>query len=126
MAKDLEADATYIIKSETGEKENLTNIQKLFGAEPDVTIDASGVESTIRLAILVSTCYILIIYKVKCPFSDHQILTMPHSSKNFILLFHFCGAPATMSPSFSQIVSSILSSFSCKCFIFWAGSCVVR
>ncbi|XP_014599501.1 PREDICTED: sorbitol dehydrogenase-like isoform X1 [Polistes canadensis] len=53
-AKKLGADDTYLIKQEVSEAENIKNIRELFGDDPDKTIDASGAQSSIRLAILVT------------------------------------------------------------------------
>lgn len=54
MAKKLGADATMLIKKDVSEKDNIKKIHELFDGEPDKTIDASGAQSSIRLAILVN------------------------------------------------------------------------
>ncbi|XP_029043566.1 sorbitol dehydrogenase-like [Osmia bicornis bicornis] len=53
MAKKLGADATLLIKPEYAEADVVAKIHQLFGGDqPDRTIDASGAQSSIRLAIL--------------------------------------------------------------------------
>ncbi|XP_011502408.1 PREDICTED: sorbitol dehydrogenase-like [Ceratosolen solmsi marchali] len=52
IAKKLKADQTYIIDNIFKENENINNIHKLFNGQPDITIDTSGTESSIRLAIM--------------------------------------------------------------------------
>lgn len=54
LAQQLGADGVYVVKKECTENENVNNIHKLFNGEPDITIDACGFESSIRLAILVT------------------------------------------------------------------------
>lgn len=54
MAKRLGADATMLIKKDVSEKDNIKTIYELFDGQPDKTIDASGAQSSIRLAILVN------------------------------------------------------------------------
>lgn len=54
MAKKLGADDTYLIKKDKPEKDTVADIHAIFGEEPNRTIDASGAEASIRLAILVS------------------------------------------------------------------------
>lgn len=53
IAKKLGADDTYLVQKERSESETVTDIHGIFGDEPDRTIDASGAQSSIRLAILV-------------------------------------------------------------------------
>jgi threonine dehydrogenase-like Zn-dependent dehydrogenase len=60
VAKQLKADEIYIINNTFNENENIRNIQKLFNEQPDIAIDASGAESSIRLAIFVSTWLIFV------------------------------------------------------------------
>lgn len=53
VAKKLGADATFLVKNDLKENELVEKIHELFdGEEPDKTIDASGAQSSIRLAIL--------------------------------------------------------------------------
>ncbi|XP_034192260.1 sorbitol dehydrogenase isoform X2 [Osmia lignaria lignaria] len=53
MAKKLGANATLLIKPEYAEADVVAKVHQLFGGEePDRTIDASGAQSSIRLAIL--------------------------------------------------------------------------
>lgn len=54
MAKKFGADATYLVQKGKPEKDIMADIHKIFGDEPNRTIDASGAEASIRLAILVS------------------------------------------------------------------------
>jgi len=54
LAKKLGADATYLIQKDRSEKNTVTDIHAIFEGEPNRTIDASGVQASIRLAILVS------------------------------------------------------------------------
>ncbi|KAJ8665344.1 hypothetical protein QAD02_007006 [Eretmocerus hayati] len=54
LAKEMGADATYLIKTSASEEDNVENILELFNNGPDVTIDASGAEASIRLAVLVT------------------------------------------------------------------------
>jgi L-iditol 2-dehydrogenase len=55
FAKDLGADYTYLSKVGEDEQEVVKTVHSLLGGAPDVTIDCSGGEATIRLAILVYT-----------------------------------------------------------------------
>ncbi|XP_015440363.1 PREDICTED: sorbitol dehydrogenase-like isoform X1 [Dufourea novaeangliae] len=52
IAKKLGADETLLIRREGTEAETVKKIHELVGEEPDRTIDASGAQSSIRLAIL--------------------------------------------------------------------------
>ena len=54
IAKELGANSVYTITMNTTELEKCNAICKLFDGQPNVTIDATGVESSIRLALLVS------------------------------------------------------------------------
>ncbi|XP_043664886.1 sorbitol dehydrogenase-like [Vespula pensylvanica] len=54
VAKKLGADEVYLTKREVSESENVKKIHELFGDDPDQTIDASGAQASIRLAILVT------------------------------------------------------------------------
>ena len=54
LAKELGATATLLIKPGVSEKDNIKKMHELFGLQPEITIDASGAEASIRLAILVS------------------------------------------------------------------------
>nr|XP_050847811.1 sorbitol dehydrogenase-like [Vespula vulgaris] len=54
VAKKLGADEVYLTKREVSENENVKKIHELFGDDPDQTIDASGAQASIRLAILVT------------------------------------------------------------------------
>jgi L-iditol 2-dehydrogenase len=65
VAKDLGADYTYLSKVGEDEQEAVKVVHSLLGGAPDVTIDCSGSEATIRLAILVRTnfnCFWQIIF----------------------------------------------------------------
>ncbi|EZA47058.1 hypothetical protein DMN91_000736 [Ooceraea biroi] len=52
MAKKLGADATYLVQKDRSEKDVVADIHRIFGDEPNRTIDASGAQASIRLAIL--------------------------------------------------------------------------
>ena len=52
VAKTLGADDTFLAKREYTEPETVQKVHELFGEEPDTTIDASGAQASIRLAIL--------------------------------------------------------------------------
>lgn len=54
MAKRLGADDTYLVRKERSETNAVADIHAIFEDEPDRTIDASGAQASIRLAILVS------------------------------------------------------------------------
>ncbi|KAK2581769.1 hypothetical protein KPH14_002248 [Odynerus spinipes] len=54
IAKTLGADDTYLVQKDVSEPDHVKNIHALFGEEPDRTIDASGAQSSIRLALLVT------------------------------------------------------------------------
>ncbi|EFN83387.1 sorbitol dehydrogenase [Harpegnathos saltator] len=54
IAKKLGADDTYLVQKDKSESETMADIHAIFGDEPDRTIDASGAQSSIRLAILVT------------------------------------------------------------------------
>ncbi|KYN02632.1 Sorbitol dehydrogenase [Cyphomyrmex costatus] len=52
IAKKLGADVTYLIQKDRLEKDVVADIHAIFEGEPNRTIDASGAQSSIRLAIL--------------------------------------------------------------------------
>ncbi|XP_024941339.1 sorbitol dehydrogenase isoform X2 [Cephus cinctus] len=52
VAKELGADATFLIEKGMSEEDNIKKIHELFGEAPNRTIDASGAQASIRLAIL--------------------------------------------------------------------------
>ncbi|XP_043261155.1 sorbitol dehydrogenase-like [Colletes gigas] len=52
VAKKLGADETLLVKREYKEEDVVKKVHDLFGEEPDKSIDASGAQSSIRLAIL--------------------------------------------------------------------------
>lgn len=52
MAKKLGADATYLVQKDKPEEHVVADIHEIFGDEPNRTIDASGAQASIRLAIL--------------------------------------------------------------------------
>jgi L-iditol 2-dehydrogenase len=54
MAKKLGADDTYLIQKDRSEKDTVADIHAIFGDEPNKTLDASGAQASVRLAILVS------------------------------------------------------------------------
>ncbi|XP_031780979.1 sorbitol dehydrogenase isoform X2 [Nasonia vitripennis] len=54
LARKLKADVVYPIVNTNTEQENVDNISKLMECQPDITIDASGAESSIRLAIRIT------------------------------------------------------------------------
>lgn len=54
MAKKLGADNTYLLQKDRSEKDIVADIHAIFGDAPNRTIDASGAQASIRLAILVS------------------------------------------------------------------------
>lgn len=54
IAKKFGADDTYLVQKERSETDTVADIHTIFGDEPDRTIDASGAQASIRLAILVS------------------------------------------------------------------------
>lgn len=54
MAKKLGADDTYLVQKDKAENDMVVDIHTIFGEEPNRTIDASGAQASIRLAILVS------------------------------------------------------------------------
>lgn len=61
IAKKMGADQTLLIgKQNTDEAETVKKIHELCGGEPDKTIEASGAQSSIRLAILVSFPFIVV------------------------------------------------------------------
>jgi L-iditol 2-dehydrogenase len=55
VAKDLGADYAYLSKVGENEQETVKAVHSLLGGAPDITIDCSGAEASIRLAILVRT-----------------------------------------------------------------------
>ncbi|XP_066591962.1 sorbitol dehydrogenase-like [Prorops nasuta] len=52
VAKQLGADAVLLMTKDGTDEENVRRVHDLFGEEPDKTVDASGAQSSIRLAIL--------------------------------------------------------------------------
>lgn len=54
LAKSLGANHTLLIKKEDKEEDIVKTIHKTMGVEPEKSLDCSGVQSTVRVAILVS------------------------------------------------------------------------
>ncbi|XP_011175457.1 sorbitol dehydrogenase [Solenopsis invicta] len=54
IAKKLGADDTYLVRKDRSEKDTVVDIHTIFEGEPNRTIDASGAQASIRLAILVT------------------------------------------------------------------------
>ncbi|KAH0948256.1 hypothetical protein HN011_008820 [Eciton burchellii] len=54
VAKKLGADATYLVQKDRAEKDVVADIHKIFEGEPNRTIDASGAQASVRLAIFVT------------------------------------------------------------------------
>ena len=54
VAKDIGADFVLLSKPGDNEKETVEKVHSILGGPPDITIDCSGAEANIRLAILVS------------------------------------------------------------------------
>jgi len=52
VAKKLGADNTYLVQKNRSEKDTVADIHAIFEGEPNRTIDASGAQASIRLAIL--------------------------------------------------------------------------
>ncbi|XP_018339709.1 PREDICTED: sorbitol dehydrogenase-like [Trachymyrmex septentrionalis] len=52
IAKKLGADVTYLVQKDRSEEDTVADIHAIFEGEPNRTIDASGAQSSIRLAIL--------------------------------------------------------------------------
>jgi len=57
VAKDLGADYIYLSKVGEDEQETVKAVHSLLDGAPDITIDCSGAEESIRLAILVRTYF---------------------------------------------------------------------
>lgn len=53
IAKKLVADHTLLVTNDTKDEETVNKIIELLGGRPDVTIDACGAESAIRVALTV-------------------------------------------------------------------------
>lgn len=53
LAKKLGADQTLLLSRDSDEKEIVKQVHKLLGKEPDKSIECSGAESSIRIAIQV-------------------------------------------------------------------------
>ncbi|XP_058797152.1 sorbitol dehydrogenase-like isoform X2 [Phymastichus coffea] len=63
IAENLKAKGTFLIKEDNTINYNIERLHSLFNGKPDVTIDASGVESSIQLAIRVTKtggCVVLV------------------------------------------------------------------
>jgi len=60
LAKSLGADHTILLSRESDEKGVVQQVHKLLGKEPDKSIECSGAESSIRIAIQVAKFYILL------------------------------------------------------------------
>lgn len=53
MAKELGADFQLIVKKEDGPKQLAKRVEDMLGTQPHITIECSGVESSIQAAIYV-------------------------------------------------------------------------
>lgn len=54
VAKDLGADATYLVPAGTDAVTQAGHVEAIFGGQlPDITLECSGAESSVNLAILV-------------------------------------------------------------------------
>ncbi|CAH0718100.1 unnamed protein product, partial [Brenthis ino] len=51
-AKELGADYTLLVTKDSSEAEMVHKVHELLGSHPDISIDASGVQATVRLALL--------------------------------------------------------------------------
>ncbi|XP_046966675.1 sorbitol dehydrogenase-like [Vanessa cardui] len=52
MAKKLGADYTLLVNKDSNEADIVRKVHELLGTHPDISIDASGAQSTVRLALL--------------------------------------------------------------------------
>lgn len=59
VAKELGADYTVQVKADENEKDITKKIVALLGSCPKITIDCSGFEATIRLAMEVRDCWFM-------------------------------------------------------------------
>lgn len=48
------ADHTLLVTRESNEADLVKKVHELLGGHPDISIDASGAQATVRLALLVS------------------------------------------------------------------------
>lgn len=53
-AKKFGADEVYLVQRDVTESDHIKNVHALFGEEPDQTVDASGAQSSVRLALQVT------------------------------------------------------------------------
>lgn len=53
-AKKFGADEVYLVQRDVTEPDHIKNVHALFGEEPDQTVDASGAQSSVRLALQVT------------------------------------------------------------------------
>lgn len=54
FAKQIGADHTLLVTRESNEADLVKKVHELLGGHPDISIDASGAQATVRLALLVS------------------------------------------------------------------------
>lgn len=59
-AKKLGADHAVLVTKDANEADMVRKVHELLGTHPDVSIDASGAQSTVRLALLVRICSMLL------------------------------------------------------------------
>lgn len=59
LAKELGATHTLLVKPADKDEDIVKKIHATMGCEPEKTLDCSGLESTVRVAIFVSTHYLL-------------------------------------------------------------------
>lgn len=55
FAKKMGADCTLLVGKDSNEADLVKKVHELLGNHPDVSFDASGVVSTVRLSLLVSS-----------------------------------------------------------------------
>lgn len=61
MAKELGADFPQEVKREDTAEQLAKKVEELLGAQPHVTIECTGVQSSVQTAIYVSGCHLLML-----------------------------------------------------------------
>lgn len=83
MAKELGADFPLTVKREDGPEELAKRVEGLLGAQPHITIECTGVESSVQTAIYVSTATRVILEPMKILYCEMLQFSLIKKQTNY-------------------------------------------